>query len=322
MYERQSEFDVLLESHVTTYYENIKYSTLNEAEKMKMADQIVTKLFKDIKKKTLKMSDKDIERTKGDFSKHPEHKTIVRAIRFLEESNNSLGNAGLEERIKILKEADQLLIANKDVFKNAFQYGNDAIVVMYFNVCFALIIGLSETISLNMQMIQSKKFGANSVGNRSFGGKSNHIEGLKSLNAEMRSNKFRMINDKIIVKNEAFLDTAKNAVIGAGKIGGTVLLGLTGLILILNGIKRICFTYFHQRIKIADHLRNTAEYVQLKSEGMSDNNIKAKQQKWIDKLLAFAEKVDVDSANANAKANDDVKVSDQEMAELPSTWIM
>ena len=322
MYDNRSEFDVLLESMVTTYYGDVKYNVLTEGEKLKAADQLVTKLFKDIKKKSLKLSDKDIEKTKGDFSKHPEYKTMCRAIRFLEESANSQNNAGLSEKVKVLRETEKLLVANKDIFKNAFQYGNDVLVVSYFNICVGLIVGISECISLNAQIIQSKKFGADSVGNRAFGGKSNYIEGLKSANAVMRSNKLRMVNDTIVVKNESFGDSVKKALATGSKIAFGAGIGIGSIILILSAIKRICFTYFHQRIKLADHLRNTAEYVQLKSDGVSDNNVKAKQQKWIDKLLAFAEKVDVDSASANSKADADIKVSDQEMAELPSTWIM
>jgi len=321
MYDNRSEHDILLESMVTTYYADIKYDVLTESEKLKAADQLITKLFKDIKNKTLKMNDKDIEKTKGDFSKHPNYKELCRALRFLEESANSQNNAGLSEKVKVLRETEGLLISNKDVFKNAFQYGNDVLVISYFNICAGLIIGISECISLNTQIIQSKKYGADSVGNRSFGGKSNYIEGLKSANAVMKSNKLRMINDTIVVKNESFTNSVKN-IWNSTKIPRRIGLGVAGVYLLLSAVKRICFTYFHQRVKLADHLRNTAEYVQLKSDGVSDNNIKAKQQKWIDKLLAFAEKVDVDSTNANAKADADIKSSDQEMSELPTTWIM
>ena len=118
MYEKRPEFDIILESFVTTYYEDIKYTSLNEAEKTKFADQLVTKLFKDIKKKSLKIDDKEIAKTKGDFTKHSSYKTIGKALRFLEESADQNQHTELSNRVKTLKETHQLLASNKDIFKN------------------------------------------------------------------------------------------------------------------------------------------------------------------------------------------------------------
>ena len=103
MYERRDEFTVLVESMILTYHDDVKLNTLNETEKVKFADQLVTKLFKDIKKKTFASADmKEISKTKGDFAKYKDNKTIGRALRFLEESAEQINHTDLANRVKTL----------------------------------------------------------------------------------------------------------------------------------------------------------------------------------------------------------------------------
>ena len=307
MYEKRDEFDVLIESIVTTYYDDIKFNTLNEAEKMKFADQLVTKLFKDIKKKTLKIDDKEIAKTKGDFTKHSSYKTIGKALKFLEESANQNQHTELANRVKVLKETHQLLASNKDIFKNAFEYGNDILIVSYCNICVGLIVATSECISLNTKLINAKTLGGKIAGDRSFGGTSNFIDGLKDANALMRSNKLRMINDKIVVKNENFIKDAMSVMSTGKKITYGAGIGVAGIMLLLAAIKRLCFSFYYRRIKLADYARNTAEFVQMKSEGLTDNNVKAKQQKWVDRLEKLRDKISIDQEMASSRAREELE---------------
>lgn len=292
--------------------DKVNYKVLCEDEKMKMADNVVTKLFGDIKRKAYKCDLGDVDRTKGDIKALKNYKALVRALNFLEQTANQQVSNDIGHRVDVLKEAHGVLLSHRDVFKSAYSMGNDFMIVTYCSAAVALVTGVSETIAMATEYINSEARRDVRKTRKTYQVKSKHIEALEDINRMAKDGKLREISGKLLVKKEA-------------GIGGVVLYTqafIAAVIILLKSLKFIVYTYYHSRIKVADHLRNIAEYVEMKSDRTMDKSIKAKQMKWIENLKKFAEKVDIDSVKSNVEATNEVNKSEASYADMPTDWIL
>lgn len=303
--------DIMLEN-MSYRLENVNYDVLCEEEKAKFADGVVTKLFNDIKKKMNKNDYTEINKSKGDVTKLSSYKTMGRALNFLEASSKELMNHEIDDRTKTLKETYKVLTSHKDVFTEGYKSGNELIMATYCGMVQGLIVGVSETISVTVNTV---KLG-NSKDNLKAKGcryNSSSIEALKELNALARDGKIRSTGEKLVSRHEAF-DIVAFGVVAQATIAC--------VILILKSLRSITFAFYHRRIKIAEHLRNIAEFVDSKSDRTMDKTLKGKQEKWRDTLIKFADKVDVDTNKAEVEAKKDVSRSEAEIGNMPTEWLI
>lgn len=85
----------------------------------------------------------------------------------------------------------------------------------------------------------------------------------------------------------------------ATKIGIAIFVIIVCLIIINFG----AYVWYHSRIKLSEKLESFSEFLQLSSEQANDPKVKERQAKLARKFKSLADKIAIDSDNAESKAN-------------------
>lgn len=131
----------------------LKFNMLTEAEKKVFTKNAVTKLFKAIKNKSLRVNYMGLERTKGDVTAYPKYEDVENAIKILNNMYKSNPSDAPKEILSCVKVLD-ILKKNKDSFQSAFSRKNDVVIILYVNIYAALIAGASKLVAATIEYIK------------------------------------------------------------------------------------------------------------------------------------------------------------------------
>ena len=281
----------------TTYMSERDIMSLTEDKKMKMADKIISKLYKSIKRKSNDIDLKEIDMSGGDITKMSAYKDFKNSLVFLEKVANNSSNKEFKELIKDLFLAEEFLIQYKKYFMSGYIHNNRILKSCYIAMTGMMVqltaYAISECIVfVNTGVMFEAKAKPSSPGiKRHFGYKR-----LKEILELASKNKLDKTFKDCLSLTEASITITW--------------LGVT--LLLLNAVRGIHFMFFTTRIKLSEYLDTIRDYVELNQANVRDPKIKAKQQKWVARLEKMRDKIAIDQQVASARAEEDIMEEDQQ----------
>lgn len=279
------------------------FKNLDEESKIKVADKVSAKLVQGILKKFNKSYFSYIEASKGDITKLKDYKEIESCVSLLTKliNNNKNSKSYMKLCISRVSETINILKINKNNFVRTFSKSDVAVSkLVYDSMVAAVIEGLTGIISnfvtfssdsYNNLILDINPNGKNISSNNFFGSMGKFID-LHTNNKLIEL--FNFENKKI--NEDAFL------IVG---------ISIAAIIALLLLARTIVYAVYYFRIKIAEKLDEVKNLLILNSSTLSkDSNNKdtlEKQKKWIDKLGEMSDKIDVDHAVSQTKANNEVE---------------
>lgn len=288
---------------------------LCEEEKLQLGDKIITKLFNDIKKKTLNADYAIIDKTKGDINKLANIKELERAINFLNQNSQKINSRVMMEHTKTLTDSMRHLKTHKAEFQRAYTVGNDVLILIYCTMVNAVIVATSECISLGV-IYTKDSLGITTPQLEKRHYNCLYVDSLKQFNQMCVNGKVKQIASTLMGKSE---NIAADAIIGGAKtvfMWSKVILG--SVFVLLRSAKWAAYAYYHSRVKTAEHLNNVIDFINLQQENTTKKGVKERQQKWIERLQKFADKVDVDTKHVDDTARKALNSSEKETADVAS----
>lgn len=292
-----------------------KLSVLSEEEKVSLSDKIITNLFNDIKRKMLKGDYSIIDKTKGDIKKLSNYDTLTTSIKFLKMIADSSKDVNLNKIVTDVESCLKYIESQKSIYTRAYELKNEFLVYMYNSTVLAIIECLSLLVAKAVDFNNVNNFNEiKPEAKKGFVFQSNYLKVVNMYNDMSKKGKVKVISNRLLNKNEAI---ALDFVLGVAKaVAGVFVVGL-------NIIRYSVFAFYYSRIKISDHLRHLADFV----EGYSNNNKitekgKKKQEKWIETLNKWADKIDVDNKNSESKSDGDIKNSDNDISQTQNDEII
>lgn len=291
-------------------WKNRHISVLTEEEKSKVTDGLVTKLFNQIKSKAFDMDFSYIEKTKGDITKLPEYKDLVRSISFLEKivdsdkKNDKVSN-NLKLIVSSLKQSIMILEKHKSKFMIGFKNSNVLVIYLYDSITIALIEGLSITIAEGIELFKDSlnMYGYKVKDDMKPLIKNNYISSIiKFVEMENTNRLSQILNHNLKLTEDVV--TASLAVLGS-------------TMLILYLVQSIVFAFFYTRIKIAKYLEHVKYFLEMNLvsiNGSDAKKIREKQEKMAKKLGDLADLINVDQTVSQNRANSDISVNNKILA--------
>lgn len=297
-------FDIFLKN-AKTFRERNEIFSLTEAEQVKLSNNMVTKLYNSAINKN-HVNYEDIPLSKGDLTKYVGYSSMIESLNVLRQIANN-NNHKIPE-IDIVEKAVGNIVAYRDAFEKGFKL-NKQFVIMQYNVLTAtcvssisyLIVSYVEYIKRIDKVefsIVDPKYGTGYIG----------IKSLESFNKSVANGEFgKSINSVIKTGvNESLV-----AIVG---VGAGIILGSMAVITL---IRRMIFHFYYSRMKMSDYLRLQAYFLELNKNNLNANSnnlspekrkqVLKKQDDLIKKLNAYADKLKVDSAVTDKKAEAEIK---------------
>lgn len=295
----------ILMDNANSFKERREILALTEAEINNVNNNMVSKLFKSAIDKAYVDFD-DIPESKGDITKYKGYKTMADTLALIrgiaQKSNIKL------EQLDIVEKSISNIIAYRDAFEKGFKLNKEFIILQY-NTLVAMCVE-STTVILSslidyVKRVDKLEF---EVINSKINIGSMCIDNLDKFNKSVSGGDFsKVINGVIKSNSEGFVGTA--AVTVASVIAGSILL--------VNIIREGIFFFYNSRVKLADFLKTQALFLELNRNTLEanaaglpaakKNEIIKKQEKLMKQLRTLADKVQVNSDMAEAKAKADIK---------------
>lgn len=284
----------LLES---TSISEVNLNKLDEASKETMADKIITRLYRSIKKKSADIDFPDIEASAGDVNKITGYKDLKNSINFLAKCADKGHNVELKELCDDLMYADQFLTTYKKYFTKAYGKNNTILKSCYVSVVGIMIQLTAYAIAHCIDFVNDGTTIQCQARPRSPKLK-NHsgYKCLKQLLELMKKNKLDKNFKDCLSLNEATI--------------GLAWLGVT--LLVLTSIRGIIYMFLTTRIKISEYLDMVKDFLELNQANVRDPQIKQKQMKWVNRLETLRDKISVDQEVASARAEEEINQDNEE----------
>lgn len=281
----------------TTYMPERDVMRLNEDNKMKMADKIISRLYRSIKRKSNDIDFPEIEVSSGDITKMASYKDLKNSLIFLEEVAKKDSNRDLLQLVNDLSYAEQFLIQYKKYFVKGYAVNNNILKSCYISVAGMMVqltaYAISECIVfVNTGVMFEAKARPSSPGLKRHMG----YKCLRELLELAKKNKLDKNFKDCLTLNEASITIAW--------------LGVT--LLVLNAIRGMYFMFLTTRIKLSEYFDTIRDYVELNQANVRDPKIKAKQQRWVTRLEKMRDKISIDQQVASSRAEEDIMEENQQ----------
>lgn len=281
----------------TTCLPEQKVMNLNEDSKTKMADQIISKLYKSIKRKSNDIDFPEIETSAGDITKMTSYKDLKNSLIFLEGVSKNSSNLELKQLVTDLLQAEQFLLQYKKYFVKGYASNNNILKCCYISVVGMMVqltaFAISECIVfINTGIMFESKARPSCPGLKRHMG----YKCLKELLELSKKNKLDKNFKDCLTLNEATISIAW--------------LGVT--LLVLNAIRGMYFMFLTTRIKLSEYFDTIKDYVELNQANVRDPKIKSKQQKWVTRLEKMRDKISIDQQVASSRAEEDIMEENQQ----------
>lgn len=316
--------DELLRHHLIreeTQWSHNAVNVLTEEKKNKLTDNIVTKLFKDIKAKSMNVDFAEIDSSRGNITHFKNYNALNNAINYLDKIANSNANknvSDLKDVVSELKFAMATLKKYSREFEFGFKLNNAVIKYLYDSVVISLIQGTSFVVAESVDYVKDNlnlyktelKPSAHIM-------KNIHIKSIISFNQmERKSQLSKLFRDtqqfkesagQLLDKATKFLDTFQ-----AGKI--IAALGLIGFA--LTFIRASIFAYYNSRVKLSQYLNHLKEFVLMNASTIDGDarKVKEKQEKVAKMLEKLSDIISVDQNVSNDRANSQLEDSNKVIA--------
>ena len=279
----------------TSSLTEIQVSKLSEEDKAEMADKLVTKLYKSVQRKAKDIDIPQIENSRGDITKMAGYKDLRDALKFLGQiADKTPANAELKEVVLDLENGIQFLINYKEYFVKGFSK-NNAILRNCYIATAGMVVQLTAyciskgvVFENNGVMFEAKA--------RKMVGLKHHMgyKHLKEILELARKNKLDKNFKECLALSEA-----------------TITLGWIGVsLLLLTSIRGICHLFLSTRVKMAEYFDTVKGFVELNQANVRDPKIKAKQQKWVDRLEKLRDRIAIDQQVASSRAAEELEDED------------
>jgi hypothetical protein len=322
-----SHADVLLKEHLLredTQWTEYKLRTLSEDQKSAVVDNIVTKLFQDIKSKSLSVDFSILDDSKGNIKKVANYKTIDNAINYLHKFANENGKKipELKEAVEEIQLTFSILHKYSSQFEYGFKYNNSIVRYLYNSLAIAVIQGTSFLVAESVDYVKDNLnlYKAQPKTSKNIA-RSNYIKSIKTFNTLER--KGQLV--KFFKETQQFSEAGIGAVFAGAKatLAGTGLpvvgqiIAVIGIIgFVLMSIRAIIFMYFDTRVRLSQYLKHLKDFVEMNASTLATDAkaTKEKQMKIASSLGKLADVISVDQNVANDRANSQLEQSNKVIA--------
>lgn len=296
-----SRYNVLLEDLFKTDEDIFIIRSLSEDVKQELSKALVESIYNAMVSKSTNLDYGMLEKSKGNFTRVEGYIHFKESLDLLNAMQNNM-----KERIvylDVINNAHENILKFINDFEQGFRLKNNMVILLYNNLALALVSSVSFLISTTVDYVKdplgdySMHFRSNISSNKGY--PTIFLDTLERFN-------------KMAASGELFnffsLNLGKKAFTGADIIvvGGIT---LTVLLLVIPLLREIIYQYFNMRVSIADYLRMQAVFVEMHKVKLSINDPKKmesvikKQEGYVNKLIKFADKIDVDQKSSTKKAN-------------------
>jgi len=309
--------DTLLESYLITegsQWTGYKIKKLNEERKSVVADNIVTKLFNDIKAKSLNLDFSPIDVTKGDITKLKNFDALQNGINYLVKVSST--NAEIKEIADELQLALNTVIKYKSNFEAGFKMNNSLIRFVYNSIVVGLIQGTSfvvaesvEFVKDNVNLYKAKIKPSHNVA------KNNHIKGIMQFNEMERKGQFIKFFKQVQQFQEDIVGDIVGGITKLGPIGKIIaIIGIIGFV--LSFVRSLIFTYYNSRVRLSQYLKHLQEFVSMNASTLDTDakRTKERQEKISAQLGKLADIISIDQNVSNDRTNSQIDESNKIIA--------
>jgi uncharacterized protein YlzI (FlbEa/FlbD family) len=312
-------YDTLLESMLVreeTQWTPYKLRSLNETGKTTLADNVVTRLFNDIKSKAMSVDFAFIDDTRGNITKLQNFSSIDNAIKFLQKIDSK--SPELQQVTGELVATMGILQKYSKEFELGFKLNNAVIRYMYNSLVIGLIQGTSFVVAESVEFVKDNLnlYKAQSKPSKNIL-KNNHIKALSNFNdLERKGQLVKFFRDTQQFKENAIASLSTKR-FGKSFGGVATLLGVLGLIgFVLAFTRSIIFLYYNTRVKLSQYLKHLKDFVEMNAStlGSDAKKVKERQEKMADNLGKLADLISVDQNVSNDRANSQLDESNKIIA--------
>jgi hypothetical protein len=286
-----------------------KLKVLSEDHRSEIVDGVVTKLFNDIKSKSLHVDFAPIDSTRGNIKKLANYAAIKNAVSYLNKIVKSNPESkqvpAFAEAVEEISFTLSILEKNASKFEFGFRMNNAIIIYIYNSIVVGLIQGISFVISESVEFVKDNLnlYKAQVKSSKNIA-RNNHIKALSSFNDLERKGQL----------GKLFKD-AQSLSEGMGIVGAAITaIGLIGFALTLA--RAIVFLYFNTRVKLSQYLKYIKDFVEMNAStlGTDARKVRDKQLKIAETLGKLSDRISVDQNVANDRANGEIDASNKIIA--------
>jgi hypothetical protein len=322
-----SHADVLLKEHLLredTQWTEYKIRTLNEEQKSAVVDNIVTKLFQDIKSKSLNVDFAILDDSKGNIKKVANYKVIDNAINYLNKfaSEHSKKVPELREAVDEIQLTWTILHKYNSQFEYGFKYNSSIVRYLYNSLSIAVIQGTSFLVAESVEFVKDNLnlYKAQPKNSKNIK-RNNYIKSLKTFNTLERNGQLV----KLFKETQQFSEAGVGAILSGAKgliaglpvpaVGKVIaVIGLIGFALM--SIRAIIFVYFDTRVRLSQYLKHLKDFVEMNALTLGNDAkaVKERQMKIAQSLGKLADVVSVDQNVANDRSSSQIEQSNKVIA--------
>lgn len=294
---------VLCEGHTWSMR---NYNSLTEEAKSEKGEKIVTRLFKDIKNKALKLDFSDIEVSKGDITKINNYEALDNAIKFLNKMSNNIKSPAVHSALGEINMAHASLKSYKNYYKTAFNSKNRLVIYLFDSVTVALVQATSYIVSRTTEILVDGYGNVtctlSEINNLP---KNASLSALKSYNQmDKDGSLIKTFNYSSKTRKEDYDETS----LFFGHIG-------TIFLLPVYVIRWVVFSYYQTRIRLSAYFSHLADFVAINSTIVEDKKVAEKQKKIASRFKKMADKISVDQDMSTEQSSQEIKQNNKEVSE-------
>lgn len=273
--------------------------SVNEADQSKVILALTEKLYKSIVEKVDDIDYGDIPATKGDITKLPNFNKITECL-------NVMGDLLVQYKqdtkpIDTIKTALDNIITRRELFERAFKLNAEMPIVIYCNICLAIINSLSLMIATSIEFIKTPSQDSFTITLDKVGVsktmQSMLYTNLVKFNKTCKTRELDSAVDYMIknkVKSVAGVrESATFGFIGAAlAVTGAIITAGAAIVLILRNIKELVFYFYNARTRLSEYFDLQADLLQVNAYNLQSNEINKtpeEKQKIIKKQLHHVE---------------------------------
>lgn len=308
---------VLLESYCKDM--NPSYYYYNEEDKQVFNKAVITKLYKSIKNKYLKVDYMDLEKCNGDITKFSKYSDLENAIIFIDRLYNSNPSES-PIQVKSCVRTLELLKKYKTQFSKAFSGNNDLIEMMFVNMSATLISATSQLVTVGMDYIKDQNGksykamfadNANKILERSTYFKA--LDKFIKMDANGDLNKFFSKN---IPVTEAIENIYENNFIYNESIAGLTIAVIATIFAVIYLLREIVYMFFFCKKTLSNRMLALAYFLEMDLNNIDVSTEKGKaiydkQTKTIEKLRHLGNSLVADQKSAENDAEDQKQEDDK-----------
>lgn len=334
--------DILISVLVTENANTI--INLNEEAKTNAADKVSTALFKSIKDKAIKCDFSIANATKGNIKKLSCYNDVMNALKCLTKiCSSNKANSDLKECVDIIKEALNNITSCAPLFEKGFSSGNKMMQYVYNSFATSIVTATAYIAAKGVAVVSVNAYNTMASKENVKLSENANIRALVSLNKMAKGNGLKKSLENMLdlsgnLQEATMLDNNRKdfygldsihegvatdvfKVIGAGikifeKARGLGKVGLiiASILVLLWAARRAVYAYYLTRVKLSEYLAQLSEFIKMNASTQSNEKIKAKQEKYADKLEKLSRKIELDQDVASQRVNEELADEDKEIS--------